>query len=44
MSAELCRSTLRITGFGTLPQKAQTVTLRLKDVKAQVLVGDFEVA
>ncbi|MEP7101481.1 MAG: DUF2135 domain-containing protein, partial [Burkholderiales bacterium] len=32
-----------ITGFGTAQQKAQTVTLRLKDPKDQVLVGEFEV-
>ena len=32
-----------ITGFGSAQQKAQTVTLRLKDPKDQVLVGEFEV-
>jgi tetratricopeptide (TPR) repeat protein len=33
-----------MTGFGTARQKAQTVTLRLKDRQEVVLVGEFEVA
>ena len=32
-----------ITGFGTPQQKEQRVTLRLKDAKETVLVGEFEV-
>ncbi len=32
-----------ITGFGTAQQKAQTLTLRLKDPKDQVRVGEFDV-
>lgn len=31
------------TGFGTAAEQTQTVTLRLKDPKDQVLVGEFEV-
>jgi len=33
-----------MTGFGTARQKAQTVTLRLKDRQEVVYVGEFEVA
>ena len=31
------------TGFGTARARTQSVTLRLKDPKQQVLVGEFEV-